>query len=292
MSQIFLQKILGIFLTLTKQVERSKIILSLPLLGEVKCIVGNLAVPSPQSHLHVDLSGTNTHLGELWERKPDKVNKPANVTLTCGAKVYTQGQNSDRNSIFQLHFSCWFNCLVFVEHRNNTLHRQACLCNTEVGTCHTRESNICRSCDLGGALTVAPNLLVLLEFCPPWPGVSRELSGWWTAAQTGSSPSPVLALWRRPRTDPGRPGRRRGSHLQTETKRRGCPAVGRWTVWSGENSQRVCVISRTARLLTGAEDRKVCVLRRARVKGLWWTVRRVSSRTSLNRNRPTSQTCS
>lgn len=32
---------------LTKQVQRSKIILSLSLLSEVKCIVGNLAVPSP-----------------------------------------------------------------------------------------------------------------------------------------------------------------------------------------------------------------------------------------------------
>lgn len=161
--------------------------------------------------------------------------------MICGAKVFNVRTG---NPIFQLHFSCWFNCLVSVEHKNNTLHRQACLCNTEVWTCHARVSNICRSCDLRGALTVAPNLLVLLEFCPPWPGVSRELSEWWTAAQTGSSPSPVLALWHRPTTDPDRPGRRRGSHLQRETKRSACSAVCRWTLWSAwELTASVCDLS-------------------------------------------------
>lgn len=58
------------------------------------------------------------------------------------------------------------------------------------------------------------------------------------------------------------------------------------------NSQRECVISRTARLLTGTESRKVCVLWWASMKGLWRIVRRVSTRMSLNRNRPTLQTSS
>lgn len=46
--------------------------------------------------------------------------------------------------------------------------------------------------------------------------LASELSSWRPAAPSGSGPCPRLALWRRPRTDPAPPGRRRDARLRRE----------------------------------------------------------------------------
>lgn len=58
------------------------------------------------------------------------------------------------------------------------------------------------------------------------------------------------------------------------------------------DSQRVCVSSLADRQVRATEARKVCVSRRARLKGLCCTLRRVRTRALLNRKRPRSHASS
>lgn len=135
--------------------------------------------------------------------------------------------------------------------------------------------------------------------------VLSEQSLWLNAAQTGSALSLHLFLWHKPRNDKDRPRQRHDSHLRRIHQKdqrlqwsyteddESCGNI-LYILYSlfGKNSQRECVISLTARLERATEARKVCVLRWANVKGVWCTFRRVNTKASLNRNRPTSDTCS